>query len=188
MIITTQAELTMLKKGQAREITIPKGRPRPGATKPRCRWTVGRDYTVTARATHTPDGDIDQGERSIRCLVLSITDTPDAWTLALTARALAEPTIYLARNPGAQLTDYVLAPSNAMHDEAEVIGESYERVVARMGRQEHARRVNHDQAAAHLEAAIRQLEQHATVSERGQLQRMKKQLAKLARGSVRDAA
>lgn len=182
MIVTSQAELTMLKKGQAREITIPKGRPRPGARKPRCRWTEGRDYTVIARATDT------QIERSTRCLILSITETPEAWTLALTARALAESTIYLARNPGAQRTDYVLAPSNAMHDEAEVMGESHERVIARMGQKEKARRVDRDTATANLEDAIRRLEKTATVSERGQIQRLKAQLAKLTRGSVRDAA
>ena len=79
-------------------------------------------------------------------------------------------------------------PAHGMHDEAEVMGESHERVIARMGQKEKARRVDRDTATANLEDAIRRLEKTATVSERGQLQRLKVQLAKLTHGSVRDAA
>lgn len=140
MILTSQAELTMLRKGQAREIAVRKGQPRPGAKAAKCRWTVGRDYTVTARALRNQDGETTKGEQSIRCMVIAIADDTDRWLLSLTARAMAERTVFLAANPGAQRGDYTLDPAHALHDEPEIMGEDAIDILARLAKEDRATR------------------------------------------------
>jgi len=141
MILVTHGELKMLRGGSIRHITITKGRPRPTAAKAKCRWTVGRDYTVTARATFDQDGNVDQKAESIRCLVVSIAGNELAspeWTLALTIKAKAERPVFLASNPGAQRSDYAFDPSRALHDEPEVLGEDALDIIARLAKEERA--------------------------------------------------
>ena len=130
----------MLRKGQARQVIIPKGDPSPTARKAKCRWTAGRDYTVTAPATYDADGQLDQKPEEVRCLVLAITDDEVSWTLALTVKAAAERPVFLARNPGAQRNDYAFDPARALPDEPEVIREDAADIITRMAKEELATR------------------------------------------------
>lgn len=177
MILVSQAEVKMLRAGATRPLTVKMGKPRPGAKSARRRWLPGRDYLVVARAVKDEDGKVKEVEQRCRCIVLDVERGDGVWLLRVRG-GLADTPVYMSADPAAMRADYTTDQSRAARGEPEVLTQSYEQVIAKIGGQEKLHRDQRRAAIRTLHDAIRELEQ-AAPSERGSLQRLKAQARKL---------
>lgn len=183
MIRTTHAELAMLRRGATRVLPVPPRRPAPGARRGKPPAVEGRVYRVFAPALWKPGPprELDRARAEMRVLVLGLVEEPSRWMVTVRGGYGAEEPVFLAASPGTQRADYVPTPGRALHDEGEVLGESPERLLARMKviSDDLPRRVSREKAMENLRLSIEALEAVSTVSERGQIQRLRAQLHRM---------
>ena len=92
------------------------------------------DDRVTAYAPAVvEDGEVVRKREQIRCVVVQVENENGAWLVHYRAGGIERP-VYLTARPGGRRGDYTLDERFAMRDEPEVITESWDRFVGRVGR------------------------------------------------------
>lgn len=92
------------------------------------------DDRVTAYAPAVvEDGEVVRKREAIRCVVVQVENENGAWLVHYRAGGIERP-VYLTARPGGRRGDYTTDERFAMRDEPEVITESWDRFVGRVGR------------------------------------------------------
>ena len=92
------------------------------------------DDRVTAYAPAVvEDGELVKKRESLRCVIVHVEDDTGAWLVSYRVGKIERP-VFLTARPGGRRGDYTSEERYAMPDEPEVITESWDRFVGRVGR------------------------------------------------------